>query len=163
MAPSAPSMIISYFGSIYAMRYLRSVRTEYLWSKLEPDEMQKTFSIIDMKGLTFSMLVGETMKYVKKAIGTLGENYPERSYKTVILNASSAFSTAYRVVKLVIDPVTAAKIEVYSSPEKGKRALLRYISADVLPPSLGGSGPEFGQSPQEKEISAYVRELEREA
>lgn len=130
--------------------------TEFLWTLVDSDENAQSFTVLNMDGLTMASTQGETMAYVKKAAKTLGDHYPERCNKTFIINAPWWFNTIFKIVSLVLDPVTKKKISVYPSGSKGIEKLAELVDAKYIPEEIGGKGLAFGSSPQEKLMREHV-------
>ena len=49
------------------------------------------------------------------------------------------------MLKKLVDAKTAALIEIYSSPDKGRARLLELIDESELPSDYGGTAPETSQ------------------
>ncbi len=61
----------------------------------------------------------------------------------VILNAPTYFSAMWGIIKQMIDPRTAKRIQVFSSATKGKARLLELIDSAKIPSDYGGTGPSL--------------------
>jgi hypothetical protein len=61
----------------------------------------------------------------------------------VILNAPGYFAAMWSIVKQMIDPRTAKRIQVFSSFTKGQARLLELIEANQIPQNYGGKGPDL--------------------
>jgi len=91
---------------------------------------------LDLDGVT---LAHRAMLPFLKAITKIDEdNYPETLGLTVVLNAPWVFhSVLWKIIKPWLDPVVAAKVQVYGSDFKEQ--LLKDIDADSLPEEYGGT------------------------
>jgi hypothetical protein len=101
---------------------------EYCWNLLDPppkndenddkddEERYKTMtSIIDLTGLDFSILRHrELVGFVKDFVQMMSANYPQRSYKTLLLNAPSWFGMLYKMLSPMLRESTKAKIKILS-------------------------------------------------
>jgi hypothetical protein len=63
---------------------------EYMWNIANRKANAKLFTVIDMKGLGFrQMISGATKQLLKQTVKIGSEYYPERTYKTLIINVVS--------------------------------------------------------------------------
>ncbi|CAK7898366.1 Sec14p cytosolic factor [[Candida] anglica] len=98
--------------------------------------VETSCTIMDLKGISIST-VSQVIAYVREA-STIGQNYyPERMGKFYCINAPFGFSTAFRLFKPFLDPVTVSKIHILGSSYK--KELLKQIPAENLPVKFGGS------------------------
>ena len=67
----------------------------------------------------------------------------------VILNAPAYFAAMWGIVKQMIDPRTAKRIQVFSSFAKGQNRLLELIDASQIPLNYGGKGPDLATVAEE--------------
>lgn len=67
----------------------------------------------------------------------------------VILNAPTYFAAMWGVIKQMIDPRTAKRIQVFSSLAKGKARLLELIDPTQIPKDYGGGGPTLASIAEE--------------
>ncbi|CAR29231.1 hypothetical protein ZYGR_0Z01530 [Zygosaccharomyces rouxii] len=92
-------------------------------------------TIMDLKGISISSAY-QVLSYVKEA-SNIGQNYyPERMGKFYLINAPFGFSTAFKLFKPFLDPVTVSKIFILSSSYQ--KDLLKQIPAENLPEKFGG-------------------------
>ncbi|KAI7904987.1 CRAL-TRIO domain-containing protein [Cokeromyces recurvatus] len=76
--------------------------------------------------------------YHLKAIAEIVQHYyPETLHRLFIVNAPSAFTVMFKVIKHWLNPRTLEKIHVLGSDFQS--VLLNYIDADSLPSFLGGT------------------------
>jgi len=137
---------------------------EYCWNVLNPDPEGTMTSIIDLSNLSFTMLFrrnGEMLSFVKKFVGILSAHYPQRSYKTIIINVPRWFNTAYAVIKPLLRESTKKKIEIYSRGLKQATAVRIAIDGVHIPSEiLGGDASEsFGDKESHGEVEKQLREL----
>lgn len=105
-------------------------------SEAEGHLIETSCTILDLKGVGITAFY-QVQGYVKQT-SHIGQNYyPETMGKFYIINPPFGFSTAWRVIRPWLDPVTAAKINVASGD--GKKELLEQIPAENLPKDLGGN------------------------
>ncbi|AQZ09972.1 YKL091C and SEC14 (YMR079W) [Zygosaccharomyces parabailii] len=92
-------------------------------------------TIMDLKGISISSAY-QVLSYVKEA-STIGQNYyPERMGKFYLINAPFGFSTAFKLFKPFLDPVTVSKIFILGSSYQ--KELLKQVPAENLPEKFGG-------------------------
>lgn len=97
--------------------------------------VETSCTILDLKGISISA-ASQVLSYVREA-SNIGQNYyPERMGKFYLINAPFGFSTAFRLFKPFLDPVTVSKIFILGSSFKSE--LLKQIPAENLPVKFGG-------------------------
>lgn len=97
--------------------------------------VETSCTIMDLKGISISSAY-QVLSYVKEA-SYIGQNYyPERMGKFYLINAPFGFSTAFKLFKPFLDPVTVSKIFIFGSSYK--KDLLKQITAENLPTKFGG-------------------------
>ncbi|KAH3686297.1 hypothetical protein WICPIJ_002723 [Wickerhamomyces pijperi] len=97
--------------------------------------IETSCTILDLKGISISSAYS-VLSYVKEA-SYIGQNYyPERMGKFYLINAPFGFSTAFKLFKPFLDPVSVAKIFILSSSYQ--KELLKQIPAENLPVKFGG-------------------------
>ncbi|KAK9478486.1 CRAL-TRIO domain-containing protein [Lipomyces japonicus] len=98
--------------------------------------VETSCTIMDLKGVGLSA-IQQVFHYVKEA-SVIGQNYyPERMGKFYLINAPFGFSTAFRIVRPLLDPVTVSKIFILSSSYQSE--LLKQVPAENLPTKFGGT------------------------
>lgn len=98
--------------------------------------IETSCTILDLKGISLSA-ASQVLSYVREA-SYIGQNYyPERMGKFYLINAPFGFSTAFRLFKPFLDPVTVSKIFILGSSYK--KDLLAQIPAENLPTKFGGT------------------------
>lgn len=98
--------------------------------------IETSCTILDLKGISITA-ASQVLSYVREA-SYIGQNYyPERMGKFYLINAPFGFSTAFRLFKPFLDPVTVSKIFILGSSYK--KDLLKQIPAENLPTKFGGT------------------------
>jgi hypothetical protein len=122
---------------------------EYCWNLLDPptptedgtEDHNTMTSIIDLTGLDFSILRHrELVGFCKDFVQMMSAHYPQRSYKTLLLNAPSWFGMLYKMFSPLLRESTKAKIEILShgkhQTEKLRELLgdecLKYLPQELL-------------------------------
>ncbi|OUM53861.1 hypothetical protein BVG19_g3182 [[Candida] boidinii] len=97
--------------------------------------IETSCTIIDLKGISISS-ASQVYSYVKET-SYIGQNfYPERMGKFYLINAPFGFSTAFKLFKGFLDPVTVSKIFILGASYKSE--LLKQIPEENLPTKFGG-------------------------
>lgn len=98
--------------------------------------VETSCTIMDLKGISISAAY-QVVGYVREASKIGQDYYPERMGKFYCINAPFGFSTAFKLFKPFLDPVTVSKIHILGSSYK--KELLKQIPAENLPTKFGGS------------------------
>ncbi|KTW27935.1 phosphatidylinositol/phosphatidylcholine transfer protein SEC14 [Pneumocystis jirovecii RU7] len=98
--------------------------------------IETSCTIMDLKGVGISS-ISSVYGYVKRASAIGQARYPERMGKFYMINAPWGFSSAFRVIKLLLDPATVSKIYILGTNYKS--TLLEQIPEENLPKTLGGT------------------------
>lgn len=97
--------------------------------------VETSCTILDLKGISITA-ASQVLSYVREA-SYIGQNYyPERMGKFYLINAPFGFSTAFRLFKPFLDPVTVNKIFILGYSYQ--KELLKQIPPQNLPVKFGG-------------------------
>ena len=130
--------------------------TEFGWQYLEPDDMGRSITVIDLDGIKMTDFVGEVVDFTKKCSAFTGDHYPERAGYVFVINVPYWFNVIWSVVKNFIDPVTLQKISIVRGEKAIKAAMLERIPIENIPPEYGGESMPLGQSPEEQTLRAFM-------
>lgn len=97
--------------------------------------VETSCTIMDLKGISISSAYS-VLNYVREASYISQNYYPERMGKFYMINAPFGFSTAFRLFKPFLDPVTVSKIFILGGSYQ--KDLLKQIPAENLPTKFGG-------------------------
>lgn len=97
---------------------------------LHPDN-QTCNLIFDLTDFTLANMDIDIIQFMIKVFT---EFYPETLGVMLVVNSPWIFKGCWKIVKPLLDPITAKKI-AFVSQEK----LVNYIHPDILPPNLGGN------------------------
>lgn len=97
--------------------------------------IETSCTVMDLKGISISSAYS-VLGYVREASFISQNYYPERMGKFYLINAPFGFSTAFRLFKPFLDPVTVSKIFILGSSYQ--KDLLKQIPAENLPVKFGG-------------------------
>ena len=78
--------------------------------------LYKAIAVLDLKGFRMEHL--KLMDLIKKANAVFAWHYPESIFKFVVINAPFIFSSAWKMAKAFVHPITAAKVHIIGSSEK---------------------------------------------
>ncbi|ORY76019.1 Sec14 cytosolic factor [Protomyces lactucae-debilis] len=110
-------------------------------SRMKGELVETSCTIMDLKGVGITS-ISSVYSYVKSA-SAIGQNYyPERMGKFYMINAPWGFSTAFGMIKSLLDEVTAKKIHILGSHYKDE--LLKQIPPQNLPKKFGGTSETAG-------------------
>ena len=126
---------------------------EYMWKIANPNANGKLVTIIDMKGLGFRQIIsGPTKQLLKRTVKIGSEYYPERTYKTLIINVPTWFSMVWNIVKTFLTERSVAKINILKG--NYEEELRELIDSENIPVLYGG---ECGQAPYNGELEVAMQ------
>lgn len=132
-----------YFWWSFMWKMKDEIRTA---QEMDPDFVRmEGINILDLKGLSSSALSSETMEVIKVS-SKVADFFPETLHCMLILNAPGFFSFSWAVIKKFLDARTAARIQVFSSEEKGLQALSGLIESSQIPRDFGGGNISIQQA-----------------
>ena len=129
---------------------------EFCWNVLEPRPDQTMTSILDMKGVSLSK-ARDMLPFTKQFIGMMSSHYPQRAYKTLIINAPTWFGTLFRMISPLLRESTRQKIQILSPGKKQQRVLEECLGPS-LPEELFMGEPfsDVHALPMEKQLRDFV-------
>jgi hypothetical protein len=130
--------------------------TEFGWQYLEPDDMARSITVIDLEGIKMTDFVGDVVDFTKKCSAFTGAHYPERAGYVFVINVPYWFNMIWTVVKNFVDPVTLDKISIVRGEKAIKEALLKRIPIENIPPEYGGTSMPLGLSPEEQKLKSFM-------
>ncbi|CEG41519.1 sec14 cytosolic [Plasmopara halstedii] len=130
--------------------------TEYLWRVVEPNDLGRSITVLDVSGIGMYDLGGEVLDFIKRASAFTGEHYPERSAHIFIINIPGWFNMIWRMVKPMIDPVTREKVHMLKGSAILKE-LETLIDLENIPSDFGGESVALGDSEEEHALAAHVK------
>ena len=107
--------------------------------------------IIDCRAIGLGDCGGATATYFK-LINAINRNYPERVWRTIILNAPSIFGVIWSIVSPLLEPNVREKITVLRGNYED--TLRELVAPENLPVAYGGT--DAGASPEEEAMRAFV-------
>ncbi|KAL3796511.1 hypothetical protein ACHAW5_004413 [Stephanodiscus triporus] len=107
---------------------------------LDFELMRKNNSTIDDLLMHYRIIRNqEYIGFGKRFVHMMSENYPGRSYKTLVINAPKWFHALYKIFKPVLRESTRQKIVILKSGEQQDTALKFYLG-DAMPRDLISDG-----------------------
>jgi len=127
----------SYFWYSFMYNFKDKVRES---QAVHPDFSRcEGINILDLNGLSSSALTTETMEVIK-ICAKISDFFPETLHCMLVLNAPSFFTFSWKLIKNFIDPRTASRIQLFSSREKGQKAMELLIDKQKQIPFDYGGG-----------------------
>ena len=118
---------------------------EWVLNDLTRDKAGSFVRIYDLKGISlFDLADKQAIALGQQMMDVLEKYYPERMAKAFVVNTPSFFATAWKMVKPMLDPRTAHKIQVLSGLAHTHSALLELMKDEVIPVAYGGKNPIIG-------------------
>ena len=97
--------------------------------------VETSCTVLDLLGISVTSAYN-VIGYVREASKIGQDYYPERMGKFYLINAPFGFSTAFKLFKPFLDPVTVSKIHILGYSYK--KELLKQIPPQNLPVKFGG-------------------------
>jgi len=93
-------------------------------------------TIMDLKDVSLYQF-SKCFNYLKKTSKIASDYYPECMGNLFVINAPKAFTMCWKLIKGILDPITAEKIQILD--KKYEKVLLKYASPEALPVMYGGT------------------------
>jgi hypothetical protein len=134
---------------------------EYLWQITEQNDPDATMtSVIDLTGLNISVLRrAELLKVAQMFCTTMDAHFPQRSHRTLLINAPKWFGAIYKLISPLLRESTKQKIQIFSKGKKQDDALQNLLSE--CPISSGKKIEEMPPSDMEVELRNFVSDDDR--
>lgn len=126
--------------------------TEFQWQFIEPHDLARSITVLDLEGMRMIDFVGECVEYVKMCSQFTGQHYPERAGHVIVVNVPRWFAMIWKVVKPMVDEVTLKKISIVRGKDAVFAALAEKIPVENIPPEYGGKSVPLGESPEENAL-----------
>ncbi len=150
-------------GDDLLMHYVYMV--EYCWNIVETSPDGVMTSVLDLKNVRLQTFrQAEIREFLKKFVATMSDHYPQRSHKTLIINAPSWVNMAYSLVKPLLRESTKQKITLLNGGTKQDKALIEILGKDSIPKDLL-SDPKsvLGAADEQKDDDSSQIEIEMRA
>jgi hypothetical protein len=127
-----PEGILCYFWYTFIWKFKQEIRCA---NSLNLDFVPVDgINDIELDGLNSSAFSPETMDVIKLA---------SKLHWMLVLNAPGFFAIAWGPIKKLIDPRTAAPIQLFANKQKGQKALERFVDKSQLPSDHEGVSPSL--------------------
>lgn len=112
-----------------------------LCSQKADKNINSIICLIDLKGVSLYHLLfnPSIFQFVIQNMSVYRENYPELSYKGIVINTCPGFFYVWKIIKVFMQPKTLEKITILNHDYINE--LLKYTTIDKIPKSLGGTCP----------------------
>jgi hypothetical protein len=102
---------------------------EYLWQILEPKPDETMTSIMDLQGMSLSILgKPELLNIVQMFCSVMDAHFPQRGHKMLLINAPKWFNAVYKILSPLLRETTKNKIFIYSKGKAQDEALDELLS-----------------------------------
>ena len=101
--------------------------------------------VYDMKGVSRSLLNNDTFDMIKTG-NYIMASFPETLHCLMVINVPGWFGMAWSVIKKLIDPRTASKIEILTNTEAGLQRLNEMIDKSQIPLEYNGTGSSLAEA-----------------
>ncbi|KAF4737258.1 cytosolic factor, phosphatidylinositol/phosphatidylcholine transfer protein, partial [Perkinsus olseni] len=119
------------------LRYWVQEYEELVAYRLPACGVDKTCTIIDLKGLGLKQFTPQVKNMMQKLAKVANDNYPEVLGTMFVVNAPFIFTAIWKVVSPMVDPITRSKIVVLGS--NYRPTLHNVVDPSQLPDFLGGT------------------------
>lgn len=112
---------------------------EYLWNILENNSNSSGVmtTIIDMKNIGWSTFSNKDKRqFVMNFVSMMSEHYPQRSFKTLIINVPQWSNIPWQAVRPILRESTRKKIQLLSSSKRQDAVLRSVLGENNVPPEL---------------------------
>jgi len=112
---------------------------EYCWNILDkgPSWDGLMTTIIDLEGISLSTF-RDTQKrqFLLNFVKTLSEHYPQRSFKTLVINSPTWFNFVYRAIKPLLRESTRERISILRKGSQQDQTLIDALGINTVPRDL---------------------------
>lgn len=110
--------------------------------------------VMDVSGLSLSVLSGDVLRYLQQASAINNAHYPLSTTMALLINSPFWLSASFSTIKSILPENTKADILSGKTQLENMR---KYIDDDQIPPEYGGSSPyALGEHPFEKDLEKLV-------
>lgn len=117
------------------MQYVYVV--EYCWNILHPAHNGTMTTVMDLEGVGLATFRNkEKRTFMKDFVKMMSDNYPQRSYKTLVINAPTWINMAFKVVRPLLRESTQKKISIQNGGKGQDQMLIDVLGLDSVPKDL---------------------------
>jgi hypothetical protein len=126
---------------------------EYLWQILEPQTDATMTSIMDLTGISLSVLgKPEILNVLRMFCSTMDAHFPQRGHRMLLINAPRWFGSMYKLLSPLLRETTKERIMILSKGKKQDEALRELISECDPMAALSNVEP----ADMEQDLRAFV-------
>ena len=130
---------------------------EFCWNIVEPEPSAVMTTILDLKGVRLKTFRdGKIRDFIRNFVGAMSENYPNRSHRTLVINAPNWINSAYNLVKKLLRKSTREKISILNGGGKQDSVLIEVLGADHVPRELLTEQKHDGEDDGETKTTGHV-------
>ena len=107
---------------------------EFCWNVLEPRPDQTMTSVIDLKGVSL-IKTREMLAFAQQFVSMMSSHYPQRAFKTLVINSPGWFGAIYRAISPLLQESTRLTVQILSPGKKQQQVLEEYLG-QCLPEAL---------------------------
>ncbi|KAI2503729.1 Sec14p-like protein [Fragilaria crotonensis] len=112
---------------------------EYCWNVLEPRADQTMTSVIDLKGVSLTK-TREMLAFAQQFVTMMSSHYPQRAFKTLVINSPGWFGAIYRAISPLLPESTRLTVQILSTGKTQQQVLEEYLGP-CLPEALLAGEP----------------------
>lgn len=111
---------------------------EYCWNIMQPGPPDGVMTtVVDMRGVCLKHIRnGEMRDFILRSIHVISENYPQRSFRTLVINTPRWFGGIFKIIKPLLRESTKKKIEILMPGRNQDTVLRKYLGDASLPKEL---------------------------
>jgi len=111
---------------------------EYCWNIMEPGPPDGVMTtVVDMRGVSLKTVRnGEMRDFILRSIHVISENYPQRSFRTLVINTPRWFGGIFKIVKPLLRESTKKKMEILMPGKNQDTVLRKYLGDNSVPREL---------------------------
>ena len=110
---------------------------EYCWNILDPAHNGTMTTVLDLEGVGFETFRNkEKRKFMMDFVKMMSDNYPQRSYKTLIINAPNWINLVFKVVRPLLRESTQKKISIRNGGKAQDQLLIEVLGLESVPKDL---------------------------
>lgn len=113
----------------------------------------KHIMIVDLTGVSMSMLMGEKKRLIQRVFSLGSSYFPESMWQIYCINSPAVFRAIWAIIKQFLHPVTVNKVQIIGSYKEALKTMTaQHIPMESLPVWMGGHHPG-------KRTFDYIQEL----